>query len=175
MPPSPCAAARSWCNVPSNAPSDAGRVVKALIARPTARRVNFTGSSKMGKIVAKICAEHLKPVLSELGGTSPLLVLEDGRQIALTRSGIGFPPSFLGSGPLPGAPQVVCWRDFRGVIERVEHVVTHHRDEKPTTEVLDMLMYCVAIVDGARAAGFEVDREEHRLERVLQAIETASK
>jgi vanillin dehydrogenase len=64
-------------NVLSNAPSDAGRVVEALIAHPAVRRVNFTGSSKVGKIVAKICAEHLKPVLLELGGKSPLLVLED--------------------------------------------------------------------------------------------------
>jgi len=64
-------------NVISNAPSDAGRVVEALIAHPAVRRVNFTGSSKVGKIVAKLCAEHLKPVLLELGGKSPLLVLED--------------------------------------------------------------------------------------------------
>src|SRR5262245_7051562 len=64
-------------NVVSNAPSDAGRVVETLIAHPAVRRVNFTGSSKVGKIVAKICAEHLKPVLLELGGKSPLLVLED--------------------------------------------------------------------------------------------------
>jgi acyl-CoA reductase-like NAD-dependent aldehyde dehydrogenase len=64
-------------NVISNAPSDASRVVEALIAHPAVRRVNFTGSSKVGKIVAKLCAEHLKPVLLELGGKSPLLVLED--------------------------------------------------------------------------------------------------
>jgi vanillin dehydrogenase len=64
-------------NVLSNAPSDASRVVEALIAHPAVRRVNFTGSSKVGKIVARLCAEHLKPVLLELGGKSPLLVLED--------------------------------------------------------------------------------------------------
>ncbi|HXE70542.1 MAG TPA: aldehyde dehydrogenase [Hyphomicrobiaceae bacterium] len=64
-------------NVLSNAPRDAGAVVEALIAHPAVRRVNFTGSSKVGKIVAKVCAEHLKPVLLELGGKSPLLVLDD--------------------------------------------------------------------------------------------------
>ena len=41
------------------------------------RRVNFTGSSRVGKIIAKKCAEHLKPVLLELGGKSPLVVLDD--------------------------------------------------------------------------------------------------
>jgi vanillin dehydrogenase len=64
-------------NVVTNAPKDAGAVVDALIAHKAVRRVNFTGSSKVGKIIARKCAEYLKPVLLELGGKSPLVVLED--------------------------------------------------------------------------------------------------
>jgi acyl-CoA reductase-like NAD-dependent aldehyde dehydrogenase/ABC-type branched-subunit amino acid transport system ATPase component len=64
-------------NVVTNAPKDAGAVVDALIAHKAVRRVNFTGSSRVGKIIAKRCAEHLKPVLLELGGKSPLVVLDD--------------------------------------------------------------------------------------------------
>ena len=64
-------------NVVTNAPKDAGAVVEALIAHPAVRRVNFTGSSRVGKIIARKCAEHLKPVLLELGGKSPLVVLDD--------------------------------------------------------------------------------------------------
>jgi acyl-CoA reductase-like NAD-dependent aldehyde dehydrogenase len=64
-------------NVVTNAPSDAGAVVEALIAHKAVRRVNFTGSSRVGRIVARKCAEHLKPVLLELGGKSPLVVLDD--------------------------------------------------------------------------------------------------
>ena len=64
-------------NVVTNAPKDAAAVVDALIAHPAVRRVNFTGSSRVGKIIARKCAEHLKPVLLELGGKSPLVVLED--------------------------------------------------------------------------------------------------
>ena len=52
-------------------------VVDALIAHPAVRRVNFTGSSRVGKIIAKKCAEYLKPVLLELGGKSPLVILDD--------------------------------------------------------------------------------------------------
>lgn len=37
----------------------------------------FTGSTKIGKIVAKAAAEHLTPVTLELGGKSPCLVLAD--------------------------------------------------------------------------------------------------
>ena len=64
-------------NVVSNAPTDAPGVVEALIEHPAVRRINFTGSTKVGKIIAGIAARHLKPVLLELGGKSPMLVLKD--------------------------------------------------------------------------------------------------
>ena len=64
-------------NVVTNAPEDAGEVVGALIDAPQVRRINFTGSTAVGKIIAKRAAEHLKPVLLELGGKAPMLVLED--------------------------------------------------------------------------------------------------
>ncbi len=64
-------------NVITNAPADAAQVVEALIAHPAVKRINFTGSSRVGKIIAKHAAEHLKPVLLELGGKAPLIVLDD--------------------------------------------------------------------------------------------------
>jgi acyl-CoA reductase-like NAD-dependent aldehyde dehydrogenase len=64
-------------NVLSNAPADAAKIVEALIAHPAIRRINFTGSTKVGRIIAKLAAEHLKPVLLELGGKAPLIVLDD--------------------------------------------------------------------------------------------------
>lgn len=64
-------------NVVTNAPEDAGDVVGALIDHPAIRRINFTGSTAVGKIIARRAAEHLKPVLLELGGKAPLIVLED--------------------------------------------------------------------------------------------------
>ena len=64
-------------NLVTNAPKDAGDVVGALIDHPAVRRINFSGSTAVGKIVAKRAAEHLKPVLLELGGKAPLIVLDD--------------------------------------------------------------------------------------------------
>jgi len=64
-------------NVVTNAPADAAAIVKALIAHPAVKRVNFTGSTKVGKLVAEEAARHLKPVLLELGGKAPLIVLDD--------------------------------------------------------------------------------------------------
>ena len=61
----------------TNALADAPAIVGALIDHPAVRRINFTGSTAVGRIVAKRAAEHLKPVLLELGGKAPLLVLAD--------------------------------------------------------------------------------------------------
>ncbi|MFL9918808.1 aldehyde dehydrogenase [Paraburkholderia fungorum] len=64
-------------NFITNAPADAGTVVEALIAHPKVRRVNFTGSTHVGKIIAATCARYLKPSVLELGGKAPLIVLDD--------------------------------------------------------------------------------------------------
>ena len=64
-------------NVVSNAPADAGEVVGAMIDHPAVRRINFTGSTAVGRIIARRAAEHLKPVLLELGGKAPFVVLAD--------------------------------------------------------------------------------------------------
>ena len=61
----------------TNAPADAGDVVGVLIDHKAVRRVNFTGSTHVGRIVARRCADNLKPALLELGGKAPLLILED--------------------------------------------------------------------------------------------------
>ncbi|WP_027686698.1 aldehyde dehydrogenase [Rhizobium leguminosarum] len=64
-------------NVLTNAPEDAPEIVTALIAHPAVRRVNFTGSTKVGRIIAETCGKHLKPALLELGGKAPLVILDD--------------------------------------------------------------------------------------------------
>lgn len=64
-------------NYITNAPADAGAVVEAMVAHPAVRRVNFTGSTKVGRIIAQTCAKYLKPVVLELGGKAPLIVLDD--------------------------------------------------------------------------------------------------
>lgn len=64
-------------NFVTTAPADAGVVVEAMVAHPAVRRVNFTGSTRVGRIIAATCAKYLKPVVLELGGKAPLVVLDD--------------------------------------------------------------------------------------------------
>ncbi|QTX21460.1 aldehyde dehydrogenase [Comamonas aquatica] len=64
-------------NFVTNAPADATAVVEAMIAHPAVRRVNFTGSTRVGRIIGQTAARHLKPAILELGGKAPFIVLDD--------------------------------------------------------------------------------------------------
>ncbi|KAM5371767.1 hypothetical protein ACJZ2D_007832 [Fusarium nematophilum] len=60
------------------APPEAAReVTEAVIQHPAVAKVNFTGSTAVGRIIASISGKHLKPVLLELGGKATAIVFED--------------------------------------------------------------------------------------------------
>lgn len=64
-------------NFVTNDPKDAPEVIDAMIAHPAVRRVNFTGSTHVGRIIAEKCGRHLKRCILELGDKSPMIVLDD--------------------------------------------------------------------------------------------------
>lgn len=64
-------------NFITNDPADSGEIVEAMIAHPAVRRVNFTGSTHVGRIIAQTCGKYLKKPLLELGGKAPFVVLRD--------------------------------------------------------------------------------------------------
>ena len=53
------------------------RVSERLIASPVIRKVSFTGSVPVGKLLCRLAADGLKAVTMELGGHSPVLICED--------------------------------------------------------------------------------------------------
>ena len=73
-------------NVITHSSADAPEVVNALVDHPLTRRINFTGSTKVGQIIAERAARHLKPCLLELGGKAPLIVLDDADLGAAVRA-----------------------------------------------------------------------------------------
>ncbi|RDW71837.1 succinate-semialdehyde dehydrogenase [Coleophoma crateriformis] len=50
---------------------------EALCRHPKVKKVTFTGSTRVGKLVAKHCADGLKKVTLELGGNCPFLIFDD--------------------------------------------------------------------------------------------------
>jgi acyl-CoA reductase-like NAD-dependent aldehyde dehydrogenase len=85
-------------NLVIHSAQDAPEVVDELIAHPAVRRVNFTGSTKVGRIIAMKCAEHLKPSVLELGGKAPLVVLSDA-DLAKATAAASF-GAFMNSGQI---------------------------------------------------------------------------
>jgi acyl-CoA reductase-like NAD-dependent aldehyde dehydrogenase len=96
-------------NVVINAPEDAAAIVDALVAHPAVKRINFTGSTRVGKIIAKRAAEFLKPVLLELGGKAPIVVLDDAEvDSAVAAAAFG---AFANQGQ-------ICMSTERAVVDR---------------------------------------------------------
>ncbi|KKP00090.1 aldehyde dehydrogenase [Trichoderma harzianum] len=55
----------------------AAEITSALIANPHIKKINFTGSTNVGRVIGRLAGEHLKPVILELGGKAPAIVWED--------------------------------------------------------------------------------------------------
>ena len=108
---------------------------------------------------------------AETGAPYLALLRDDGRQVILADVGVAFAPVTASTGPLPGLPPLVCFRDFAGTEGRLAHYLVDHPDEAVTRSHLDLLLFLVALVDGARAVGFEVSREERRIEALLREVE----
>lgn len=58
-------------------PEDAAAVTNTILEHPFVRKVNFTGSTATGSIIAAKAGKELKPVLMELGGKASAIVCED--------------------------------------------------------------------------------------------------
>jgi hypothetical protein len=101
-----------------------------------------------------------------------VLLFENGTQIALVDpGGVAFAPSTENSGAIQSLPPVVCLRDFLTLKQRVDHHLYDHPDQPPPRECLDMIMICIATLDGARAVGFDVGDLEGDLEKSLNEVE----
>lgn len=111
---------------------------------------------------------------TDAGTRRPYLALRrgDGTEIALADPGIAFAPLTRSTGPLEGLPPAVCFRDLSSAEERLGHFLRDHPEEPPERAHVSLFLFCLAVVDGARAAGFDVSAEERRLERLLSELES---
>jgi succinate-semialdehyde dehydrogenase/glutarate-semialdehyde dehydrogenase len=72
-----------------------GKVVSAMLADPRVRKLSFTGSTEVGRVLLNHANEHIVNCSMELGGNAPFVVFEDadldavleGAMIAKMRNG----------------------------------------------------------------------------------------
>ena len=57
--------------------TDAGPVMEPMIRSGLARKLSFTGSTKVGRLLLEQCAEKVLRTSMELGGNAPFIVFED--------------------------------------------------------------------------------------------------
>jgi acyl-CoA reductase-like NAD-dependent aldehyde dehydrogenase len=96
-------------NVVTHAPGEAGPIGDELVENPAVRRINFTGSTATGRLLAEAAGRQLKRVLLELGGYNPLIVLGDAElEYAVDASAFG---AFLHQGQ-------ICMSARRIIVER---------------------------------------------------------
>lgn len=101
-----------------------------------------------------------------------VLRFEGDTQLALVDpGGIAFAPSTENSGPVKNLPPVVCLKDYFTLKGRVDHYLYDHPDEPPPRECLDLVMICIATLDGARKVGIDVGDLEAELEKSLNEVE----
>ena len=59
-------------------PSESSREIgEELTSNPTVRKLTFTGSTSVGKLLTRQCADTLKRLSMELGGNAPVIVFDD--------------------------------------------------------------------------------------------------
>jgi hypothetical protein len=109
---------------------------------------------------------------AETGAPYWVLLFDGGTQLVLVEpGGVAFAPCTDNSGPVQELPQVVWLRDFYTLKRQVDHYLHDHPDDAPPRECLDWVMICIAILDGARAVGFDVGDLEGELEKSLNELE----
>lgn len=98
---------------PHNAPA----ITRALIADPNIKKINFTGSTGVGRIIGRLAGENLKPVLLELGGKASAIVWEDADlDNAATQCALG---AFLNSGQIcMSTERILVHKNIRAEFEK---------------------------------------------------------
>ena len=129
-------------------------------------------SGKRLKIAWSALVSYEEKVHPETQEAYIVLLFDDGTQLALVDpGGVAFAPSTVNSGAVENLPAVVCLRDLLMLKQRVDHFLYDHPDAPPPRECLNLIMICIATLDGARAVGFDVGDLEGELEKSLDEVE----
>lgn len=116
-------------SVVHSAPENNPEVTRALIRHPAVRKINFTGSTRVGRLIAAEAAQVVKPCVLELGGKAPQVVLEDANiPLAANNAVVG---AFMNTGQIcmSTALVLVDAKIEAAFLAEVSKIFAEHRDE----------------------------------------------
>jgi aldehyde dehydrogenase (NAD+) len=102
-----------------------------LVRHPGVDMVSFTGSTTVGKLIARACGEQIKPCVLELGGKSAAIVLEDADVDAILPTLVG-----ISVGTSQGQ-SCVCMSRILAPRSRYDEIATKLRDAFASLKVGD--------------------------------------
>ncbi|BFZ63347.1 hypothetical protein YB2330_004469 [Saitoella coloradoensis] len=134
---------------------DAPAMTEFFVRAPSVRRVNFTGSTRVGKIIARLAAEELKPCVLELGGKAPAIVRADADLPSAAKAII--------FGGLCNAGQV-CMSTERVLVH--ESIVTAFRSE--------LIAHCKSLKtgDGGQISGLQTGAAAKKVVELIQSAKS---
>ncbi|OGM49638.1 hypothetical protein ABOM_001852 [Aspergillus bombycis] len=133
---------------------DASVVTEKLIADPAVGKITFTGSTHVGSLLAATAARYIKPVLLELGGKAPVIILDDADlEDAARNCVLG---AFMNSGQICMSSERIIVQ--RSVIDRFRSVLKRTAAEMYGTDTITLVApeavnRCHGLVSDALAKG----------------------
>ncbi|KAK4217038.1 salicylaldehyde dehydrogenase [Rhypophila decipiens] len=138
---------------PANAPA----ITKSLISNPEIKKINFTGSTAVGRIIGRLAGENLKPVLQELGGKASAIVWEDADiDNAAVQCALG---AFLNSGQIcMSTERILVHRNVRAEFEKklvgaIDHIFNGEGADAPVLITAAAVDKIKALVSDALSKG----------------------
>ncbi|TVY89514.1 Succinate-semialdehyde dehydrogenase [NADP(+)] [Lachnellula willkommii] len=125
---------------------------EALCRHPLVKKVTFTGSTRVGKLVAKLCSDGLKKVTLELGGNCPFLVFDDADLNQASDVATRWPSMYHREPSLRASRNL---RQVRSYPERKD-IQAHRRPRARKAQQWDPLDKALNQVDDAKKNGGQI-------------------
>jgi acyl-CoA reductase-like NAD-dependent aldehyde dehydrogenase len=123
----------------------------AALVEANVNKIMFTGSVKTGKRVAEAAAKHLTPVVLELGGKDPMIVLEDAN--------------------LENAARAAIWGAFCNSGQACASIERCYVHESIANKFIELVTNETQLLKQDKASAAEVDVGAMTDERQLQIVE----
>jgi succinate-semialdehyde dehydrogenase/glutarate-semialdehyde dehydrogenase len=112
--------------------------VADVVAHPSVRGVALTGSTRAGSAVASLAGKYIKHSVLELGGSDPMVVLEDADLKAALKTGMLSRFGNAGQSCIAAKRWIVVDKVYDEFLDRSTEAISKLRQGNPFDEAVDM-------------------------------------